>query len=283
MPLRSESVGTQSEITVTCDARWLMAYSAGVGLSGATYFDTQRDGGVAAHPLFPVAPEWLLLTRIPDPFGLQLTRDERASGVHASHRLAVHSPLRAGEDVRIVAEIVGVGTIRSGAYATVRFDATAADGSPLWTSWMGTIYRGIDVVGDDRPVALDPLPRVSLTNAASTTVDIGARAAHVYTECARIWNPIHTDVSVARRAGLPDIILHGTATLAHGINVVIDRVGLEPDEVSGVSGSFRAMVLMPNTLDVRVSDHPDAQACAFEVIVDGQPAVKDGLVTYRRG
>ena len=46
-------------------------------------------------------------------------------------------------------------------------------------------------------------------------VPIGAGAAHVYTECARIWNPIHTDTAVTAKAGLPGIILHGTATLAN--------------------------------------------------------------------
>ena len=42
-------------------------------------------------------------------------------------------------------------------------------------------------------------------------VPISALAAHVYTECARIWNPVHTDTAVADRAGLPGLILHGTA------------------------------------------------------------------------
>src|SRR6266581_3658401 len=32
----------------------------------------------------------------------------------------------------------------------------------------------------------------------SETVAVAANAAHVYTECARIWNPIHTDDAVAR-------------------------------------------------------------------------------------
>ena len=52
----------------------------------------------------------------------------------------------------------------------------------------------------------------------STEVPISSTLAHVYTECARIWNPIHTDRAVARAAGLPDIILHGTATLALAIS-----------------------------------------------------------------
>ena len=52
MPVRTSVVGTPHRATVrTCDARWLMAYSAGLGLADAAYFDTtaRRRG---RHPLF---------------------------------------------------------------------------------------------------------------------------------------------------------------------------------------------------------------------------------------
>ena len=58
-------------------------------------------------------------------------------------------------------------------------------------------------------------------------IPVPAGAAHTYTECARIWNPIHTDKAVALAAGLPDIILHGTANLALGVSAVI---GLRADD-----------------------------------------------------
>src|SRR5262245_63914545 len=46
------------------------------------------------------------------------------------------------------------------------------------------------------------------------SVEVPYHLGHVYTECARIWNPIHTDLAVVRAAGLSGPILHGTATLA---------------------------------------------------------------------
>ena len=48
-------------------------------------------------------------------------------------------------------------------------------------------------------------------------VPVAATAAHVYTECARIWNSDPHRSDYARAAGLPGIILHGTATLALSI------------------------------------------------------------------
>ena len=36
------------------DARWIMAYSAGLGETDARYYDTSSATGIAAHPLFAV-------------------------------------------------------------------------------------------------------------------------------------------------------------------------------------------------------------------------------------
>ena len=77
-------------------------------------------------------------------------------------------------------------------------------------------------------------------------------AAHVYTECARIFNPIHTDRAVALAAGLPDIILHGTATLALAVSELIKGFADgNPARVKRLGGRFSAMVLMPGMLSLR--------------------------------
>ncbi len=80
-------------------------------------------------------------------------------------------------------------------------------------------------------------------------------AAHVYTECARIFNPIHTDVAVAEAAGLPGPILHGTATLAMAVSAVVDRAaGGDPSAVQRLGCRFGAMVPMPDRIGVRIGE-----------------------------
>jgi acyl dehydratase len=75
---------------------------------------------------------------------------------------------------------------------------------------------------------------------------------HVYSECARIWNPIHTDIAVARAAGLPGPILHGTATLALAVSRVVARdLDGRADRVARVSARFTGMVTPPCTITVR--------------------------------
>jgi acyl dehydratase len=81
-------------------------------------------------------------------------------------------------------------------------------------------------------------------------IQIAANAAHVYTECARIWNPIHTDVAHARAAGLPGIILHGTATLALSVSRVLFALEGDAARVTRVQCRFTGMVLMPSSLEV---------------------------------
>jgi acyl dehydratase len=110
-------------------------------------------------------------------------------------------------------------------------------------------------------------------------VEIPATAAHVYTECARIWNPIHTDVAVARAAGLPGLILHGTATLALAVSRVVARdLGGDPERVRGVAARFSGVVLMPSRIRVR-SGGPRGQTVSFDTVDSaGAPVLNQGIV-----
>ena len=58
MPLSTKMVGARTEaLTHDVDARWLMAYAAGLGDMNPRYLDTHQ-GTPIAHPVFPVCLEW---------------------------------------------------------------------------------------------------------------------------------------------------------------------------------------------------------------------------------
>jgi len=108
----------------------------------------------------------------------------------------------------------------------------------------------------------------------------------VYTECARIWNPIHTDTAVAAHAGLPGLILHGTATLALAVSCILAlEAENDPSRVRRIAGRFSAMVLMPSTITVRILTSgatPEGPVVRFEVLnAEGKPAVQHGLMRLR--
>ena len=271
------------------DARWLMAYAAALGESAPEYFDTTRPGGLVAHPLFPVCYEWPLAL---DVRAKALPDDVAVRGVHATHRLTLHRPPRAGDRLSTTATVAALERRTPGAYLVLRMETVDAAGRPVSTTEYGSLYLGVEC---DAPHPA-PLPKGERERGTrspqgrgqgegwwSVDVRIATTLAHVYTECARIWNPIHTDRAVALGVGLPDIILHGTATLALAISQVLrqqPRGATTP--VRAVTARFGAMVRMPSRIVVRGRAPRPSTAGAvvgFEALAeDGHPAVRDAEI-----
>lgn len=247
-----------------------MAYSAALGETDPRYYDTAAPEGVLAHPLFAVCYEWPLAQPLRN---LPALRPLLPRLLHAQHDLVIHRLPRAGESLRVGARIIGVSQRSPGAFVVFRFDARDAAGDLVTTTDVGCLYRGVQVDGGDRLPANGPaeLPAHRGPLRAVGEISIAATAAHVYTECARIWNPIHTDVAYARAAGLPGIILHGTATLALSVSRVLQGLHADPKAVRHVSCRFAGMVGLPSTLTVHAVR--EAAAVAFETRDEGGQAV----------
>jgi acyl dehydratase len=289
MPLDSSLVGTTvGPVAAEVDARWAMAFAAGIEDYLPCYLDTRRPQGIVAHPVFPVCFEWPTTNELAARRRVSsLTADEAWRGVHASYDLTLHRAIRPPERLTTMLTLAGITRIRPGAYELMRFETVDAKGRPACTTWYGSIYRGVEVAGPDRPADDEPAPppagTVSDTPRAEIPLAIPAGAAHVYTECARIWNPIHTDAAVAAAAGLPAIILHGTATMAMAVSKIVGaEAAHNPERVRRVRARFGAMVLMPSLLTVRISSRTafaGGEAIAFEVLNgDGSRAIRDGSV-----
>lgn len=288
MPLPSSLVGRSTEpVHHDVDRRWLMAFAAGIGETTASYYDTRPPHDLAVHPVFPVCLEWpaiLAARRLTDDD--TLSPDERRRGVHAGHDLVIHRLPRPGERLSTVATVVGVEARAPGAYEVLRLETTAADDEPVATTHMGNLFLSVEVDGPDRPAELDQAPSIGdYTTIMQTRRHIPTNAAHVYTECARIFNPIHTDREVAEKAGLPGIILHGTATLAMAVTEVLGVHGDDPTLVRRVLGDFHATVEIPSQIRVSIGDaepdptDPSRALVRFEVVnAHGEPAIHNGLV-----
>lgn len=246
MKISAGIVGMQAgPETVHVDKRWLMAYNAALG-----------EVSAAPHPLFPVCYEWDATRALRLSTGLQ---ELNAQLVHAQHDLRLHRPVR--EEALVTrARVVAVAQRRPGAFVTIRLSAESGSGEPVSTSDYGMLYRGVRLEGGERALeALADPPSHGLALNKIGEIGIAATAGHVYTECARIWNPIHTDPEYARDAGLPGIILHGTATLALSISKIVSVLG---KPARRIRCRFAGMVLMPNNLTVHASREGDA--IAFE-------------------
>ena len=267
------------------DARWLMAYAAGLAEADPRYYDTLDPRGPLVHPLFPVCYEWPVAVALRDrtiPAALQ-TRS-----VHATHHLVIHRPPRAGDTVHTTARVVDVRARRAGTLIVTRFETVDTTGARVTTTDYGSVYRGVTLAdlgdtlaGVEAPTGDEDAPRTAPTVAGGwqEPVDVPANLALVYTECARIWNPIHTDLAVARGAGLTAPILHGTATLALAISRAVAReLGGEPGRVAEIRARFTGMVPLPSTFTVR-GRRLESGGVAFDAIgPDGRPVLSQGVL-----
>lgn len=244
------------------DARWLMAYSAALG---ETSFP---------HPLFPVCYEWPATRLLRERAGLA-PLDPRL--VHAQHDLVIHRAPTT-EVLRISGKVVAAKQRRPGVMVVFRFVAHDARDQPVTTTDFTVLYRDVKLEDGERATEEvdDPLPhRKRLPKVGE--IQVAATAAHVYTECARIWNPIHTDIDYARAAGLPGTILHGTATLALSVSRVLASFAIAPGSVRRVRCRFAGMVLMPSVLTVFASTQ--GTSLAFETRDErGEPVIERGWI-----
>ena len=240
MKISTSIVGQVSPLErVEIDKRWIMAYNAALGAVSAT-----------PHALFPVCYEWNATRALRISTGLQ---ELNARLVHAQHDLRMQGEIKEGH-LTVSARVLAAEQRRPGTFVTIRLEARGAAGDPVSTTDYGMLYRGVELDGASRALErLEDPPRHASALEPVGEVAVAATAAHVYTECARIWNPIHTDPEYARQAGLPGIILHGTATLALSVSKLQHKA-------RRVRCRFAGMVLMPSTLIVHAPRHGDALA-----------------------
>jgi acyl dehydratase len=289
MPLDSSLVGTTvGSIASEVDARWVMAYAAALGDYLPCYIDTRRPGGIVAHPMFGVCFEWPAAGSIRHKARASLSQDEAVRAVHATHHTIVHRLVHPPEHLVTRAELIGVERRTPGAYEMAKFDTADDKGAPVCTTYYGSLYREVEVKGPDRPAETPALPTPTRAGPplAEVRIPVSAGAAHLYTECARIWNPIHTDAAIAAKAGLPGLILHGTATLAMAVSRIIETEAAgEPERVAQIYGRFGAMVLMPSEIMVRIITRDKTaagDAIFFETLsAEGGRAIRDGVVLLR--
>tara|TARA_B100000676_G_scaffold230934_1_gene229564 strand:+ start:181 stop:696 length:516 start_codon:yes stop_codon:yes gene_type:complete len=168
---------------------------------------------------------------------------------------------------------------------------TSSTGELVAELYYNGITRGATLIGADAVVG-EELPPAKVSGVVSKTplwkkeIFIPLHAAQQYTECAQIYNPIHTEPSVAKAAGLPDMILHGSATKALALTAIIGQYfNGNPEHVTRLFGQLRGMVLMNTSIQIEVlaeQRRDDTLTLVFRVVnSDGQLAISNGVVTGR--
>jgi len=271
--------------TVEITKRMTMAYAAGIGAVDPAFLDDARPGGVVAPLSLSASLEWPMM--ITPGYLAAIGRDSATvydGLVHAFQDTRYFRPLRPGMSVEVEGKVTGVTATPAGALVVCKIVTTERkSGEPVAESWFGSMFRNTAVSGADialeTPPSLRSRPEVSGEAVERIPIDVPKGMAHVYTECADIWNPIHTEREFALASGLPDIILHGTCTLALAMQRLASR--LRPDSelpFIRVATRFSRMVIPGAPISVEF-DPTDADRVAFDVRNSaGELALTHGVI-----
>lgn len=267
MPVRSAALGAELEpSTVAVTPRMTLAYAAGIGDVGPRTFDDAGHWPLVAPPAFCVRLEWMVLLGSRGAT-LGLEEKERLQAVHVEQDSTFHVPIHPGDTLTTRARIVAIRATGAGALVQTRLSTVhARTAAPVVTSWHSVIYRGVAVAGPDGRVEEPPsVPEAPAGLPRRASLPLPREAAHVYTECSGIWNPIHSERRVALSVGLPDVILHGTAAWAiAGREAIGSYAEGDPTRLLRLRARFKAPIVPGGAMEL-----------------DHGPGTDDGQVHFR--
>ena len=267
----------------TIDQRFAKGFAAGIYETNPVYFDDLHAAGIKVHPAIAFSLQWNSRHRDKPVF----ETDVPVLGVHAGTDLIIHRPFSVGDRVTVQGEIVSRKQIRSGVIDIDRYTMINQAGDVIAELDFNMIYRHAELSDDGQeiaaPVKRPSKPQVFLHPDSVKDIEISRGDIHRYTECSRIFAPIHTDRRVARSSGLPDIILHGSATKAIALSHIINRYfDGDPTRIRRLYGQLRGLVEPDTTISVQVertNDVADELHVFFHVLnQDGDRAIDHGFV-----
>jgi acyl dehydratase len=284
MPVNASAVGKPlNEQSITVEKRRVLAFSAVIGATSPACFDDASPEGIVALPQYCVSLEWPLASDPKTAAGLGLVAGEAKAVIHLRQDSEFHSPIQPGDSLTIRSILTGVRSTARGAMVQSRTDTVnTSTRVPVVTTHSDALFMGVAVNGDDVSSEADSEPSLGDLPPSSeqTSLHIARELPHLYTECAHIWNPIHTERAAALAAGLPDIILHGTATWAlAGHEIVNQYAGGDAGRLRRLAGEFSAMVIPGNDIVVEhARSNGDANRVLFAVRNhEGAIAIKNGV------
>ena len=292
MALRASAVGQNlGESVVDVTPRMTMAYAAGLGEDAECYMDDLRADGVVAPPPMCVILEWPVINGRGYREASGTSAEEAWGSIHVLQDSRFHRLVRPGDRLRTTGRVIQVRQTSAGALMVSRLETTdTKTGAPVITSWFGAIFLRMDVEGTgvalEEPPPLRTERGVPTREAERLVIPVGRTLPHIYTECADIWNPIHTERKIALATKLPDIILHGTATWAlTALALIRARGGGDPARLTRFAGRFHGMVIPGTDITIEHGSAPEHPGTAQFVVKNaaGELAITHGLAEFGKG
>ncbi|GAA1628819.1 MaoC/PaaZ C-terminal domain-containing protein [Georgenia ruanii] len=262
------------------EPRWAMNYAAAVLDPNPALLGESRT----VHCGYLAHLEWLIRQRIREAPVLAGAR----SVVQLTSSTSMMRPLEWDDDLEVTGRISSITPTATATVVATEFvvtHKTTATTAAITTAT--SLYRGLklppmaDLPPDEH--RMPPPGHGQLPLSSAVEIEFTDVAAHVYSECARIWVPFHTDLRESQRAGFPRLILHGTATLSYCLSALLGAVGVtDHARVKHFRCGFRKPVFVGTRARLVYATHEDETGTVVDFELrdpEGVPLLSDGVVT----
>jgi acyl dehydratase len=284
MPIVTKAIGARMRAFETeVSRRRILAFSAAIGAMSDRHFDDTRGDDLVAFPTLCTMFEHALLSNGFED-GVNPTNaslEEMRRGVQATQDTEFHRPIQPRQHVRTSGRIVAIKPTPAGCLMHVGIELNdTRTQQRLATSWISIVFLHTGTIGAPAEIAGPP----PMPTCAEPTTDANAQRLvfaptfpHVYSECANIWNPIHTERRAATAAGLPHPIVHGSAIWSLALVAIVDS-HCEGDgtRVKRATATFRGMVF-PGT-EAALCSHRIGNWVAYAVRGTSDETTVSGMV-----
>jgi len=288
MPIDLKAIGRSRTKTNVISPRWALAYASSLNLTSPAYLDDAKGADLAIAPTFCVCLEWTLSDSEVGESLIGTTPQEQRMRVHALQDSRFHAPFRLGMHVKTTTTLVHLRQTRAGTLALSRFTHVDEDsGKLLCVSYASAILRGVSLGADyvgELPADFSEASAQPDDLDYAATVDMARSLPHIYSECARIWNPIHTERAVALAAGLEDIIVHGTITWTLAAREIC-RIAVSGDflKLERLAANFRSPIIAGKPMSIFMQQTPGQSSIAFNARNDREEIILgNGVIELSR-
>ena len=239
--------------THTVDASAAERYARAINEDNPCFLDASRPGGVVAPPLFGVV---IAARAVAQAVGDRELDIDFPYALHGEQDMEFLAPLRAGDEISTSARIEAIEAKETGETLTVRLELRSAVGEPVQRHRFVLFVRAR--TGKSAREREKGAPRGG-SSAGSPTAVVVQRMdldqARRYAEASGDRTPIHLDESVAKKAGLPGVIVHGLCTLAFASKAATDSLCAgDPRRLRRVGVRFARPVRPGQELTTRFSE-----------------------------
>lgn len=250
-----------------------------VAFAAATNDDLAAHArGEYAAPVYAVVPVFDAMARTTMEV---VPEDLRMRILHGEQDMRFVRPIRAGDELRCRAKVIGIHGRSSGVVVTTYLESLGSQGELVNEQYFTGFFRGGRLEGGrgEQPPEHqfdEGLRERSADAKVEQTFD--ADQTFRYAEASGDTTPIHTDEEFAKSVGLPGIIIHGLCTMAFVSRAVIQNTcPQEPGRLKRLAVRFSAPARPGDSVTTQLWGIGDGRY-AFETSTeDGALVIKDGL------